>query len=238
MCGSTATPGGSAAGVKAWDPIASIPRDRTIRIMPLGASITHGQGSAKAGSRSVLHRLLKEDKISHVFVGSNKAQPGDLPANQQNHEGHPGWTIASIPGKTQGLQDPLGKWIPAAKPDYVHILVGSTNIANNYKLGEIGNRLEKLIDTINNRQTGLAKNATIIVSTLPRINDPKPEAESKKYREKVKEIVVKQRRAGMKVGFIDVNATLKPEHLKDFLHPNDKRYEIISRLWFDRMMGR
>lgn len=224
--------------VKATDPLAPIPAGKTIRIMPLGASITQGVGSKKAGARSVLHRLMNEAKIPHLFVGSNKAQPGDMPANQQNHEGHPGWTIQNIAGQTQGIQEKLGGWVPAAKPDYVLILVGSNDITRYWQLDKIGERIEKVIDTINNKSNGLAKDATIIIASLPVIKDAKQEVESKKYRDKIMEVVVKQKKAGMKVGFIDVNGALKAEHMTDNLHPNDQGFEIIGKMFFDRMMGK
>ncbi len=222
----------------AFDPIAPMPSGKTLRIMPLGASITQGVGSKKAGYRSVLHRLLNEAKVPHVFVGSSKDQPGDLPADQQQHEGHPGWVISTIPGQQSGLQESIGAWVPKAKPDYVLILVGSNDISRSYKLDEIGLRIERLIDSINNKQSGLAKDATVIIASLPLIKDSTQEANSKKYREKIMQVVVKQKKAGMKVGFIDVNSALKSNHMTDNLHPNDAGFEIIGKMWFDRMSGK
>lgn len=64
-----------------------------LKIMPLGDSITDGVGGTNAGYRGTLNTLLNNAGITHQFVGSATDNPGSLPADQQHHEGHSGYTI-------------------------------------------------------------------------------------------------------------------------------------------------
>src|SRR4051794_38540486 len=62
--------------------------ETSLRIMPLGDSITFGKGDAtENGSRAPLHAWLTETAPPVVFVGSQLNGPGPGP----RHEGHPGW---------------------------------------------------------------------------------------------------------------------------------------------------
>lgn len=202
--------------------------------MPLGASITQGSvGSKVAGYRSVVHRLLNANNIPHELVGSNRAQPADLPVGQRNHEGHPGWTIEGVTGQINNWLGPQG-----VDPDYILILVGSNDITQKYKLDEIGDRLDTLIDRIANKKTGLKPEAQVIVASVPRMTVASEEAENVKYAAKIEELVVKRRIAGENVSYVDVHAALMPEDKFDNLHPNDAGYEKIGALWVDRILGK
>jgi hypothetical protein len=67
----------------------------TVRIMPLGDSITAGVGSSTHGGyRTQLWQDCMDAHWHVQFVGSQVSGPASLPERQ--HEGHPGWRIAQI----------------------------------------------------------------------------------------------------------------------------------------------
>jgi len=91
---------------------------RTVRVMPLGASIV-----SKCW-RANLQTSLKAANIHNFdFVGtqtSNCAGPGSI---DQNHEGHPG-SLATDYAKN----DNVTVWLNAASPDVVILLLGTNDV--------------------------------------------------------------------------------------------------------------
>ncbi len=229
----TSTGSMMAQEIRADDPIAPPPAGKRIRVMPLGASITQGStGSKDTGYRSFLHQMLSDAKIDHEFVGSNTAQPGSLPKDQIHHEGHPGYTI-------QNDADNLDKWLGAqgADPDYILILLGSNDITQKKSDGMI-QRLDAMLTRIIDKQKGLRPQAQIIIASLPLINDATMEAQNVQYAKDIVDLVVRRRKAGDKVAFVDVHAVIKKEDKFDNLHPNDAGYKKIAELWFQRISGK
>src|SRR5262249_2394062 len=80
----------------------------TLKIMPLGDSITDGEGGTNAGYRKALYDLLVAAKVSFQFVGSAFDNPGMLPPEQTHHEGHSGFTIAAGTSGRSGISDNIG----------------------------------------------------------------------------------------------------------------------------------
>src|SRR5580698_3173227 len=75
----------------------------TIKVMPLGDSITAGltviQGThtLNGGYRRRLESLLDSNHVAFDFVGS-QSDPDDVPNTRKHHEGHSGWRIQDIDG--------------------------------------------------------------------------------------------------------------------------------------------
>lgn len=110
-----------------------------IRIMPLGDSITVGEGSTTGdGYRWDLARYLTD--VQHwpaEWVGSQ--QSGQQPNRQ--HEGHSGWRIDQITGQVAG-------WIQSQDPDVI-LLQAGTNDALQGATGEVMlQRMSLLVQTI------------------------------------------------------------------------------------------
>jgi lysophospholipase L1-like esterase len=105
---------------------------RTVRILPLGDSITQGGRNDRAEHtyRWPLFQMLKDDKVDFDFIGSLKTglhgdarwpdyqgQPFDA-----DHEGHYGW-------KTAAVRDKLAEWLKGypAPPDIALIHLGTND---------------------------------------------------------------------------------------------------------------
>lgn len=67
----------------------------SLRIMPLGDSITYGQGwDPHGGYRAVLREKLVAAGYDVDYVGTQSANQGTLAqSGDVQHEGHPGWTV-------------------------------------------------------------------------------------------------------------------------------------------------
>ena len=94
----------------------------TVRIMPLGDSITAGPGCWRA----YLWNLLRNNGYTNLdFVGSVSDGGGCSPGftYDQNHEGHSGFAITGIADANQ-----LPPWLTAAQPDVVVMHLGTNDM--------------------------------------------------------------------------------------------------------------
>jgi lysophospholipase L1-like esterase len=206
-----------------WVPAAAPYR---VKIMPLGASITAGANGTHAGYRGPLANLLDNRRYQFQYVGSSTDNPGQLPADQQHHEGHPGFVIDSGTSGRDGLQNHINSWINA-NPDYILILVGSNDVDLNYQLSTAGDRMDTLIKTIR----GLRPNTHIIVATIPRINNEATEQRAVAFNNAIVATAKKHEAAGEPVWSVDVHAVVTPADKSDNLHPNDAGYDKIAAAW-------
>jgi hypothetical protein len=74
----------------------------TVKVMPLGDSITDGITAAGA-YRTKLWKNITNSGLSVDFVGSLSGGPSDL--GDKNHEGHSGWRIDEISNKINSWMD-------------------------------------------------------------------------------------------------------------------------------------
>ena len=82
----------------------------SLRIMPLGDSITQGAKSENtAGYRGPLWTLLKEAGYNVDYVGSSTATPGTVSGMDTDHEGHGGWRLDATQGGS-GIYENLPAW--------------------------------------------------------------------------------------------------------------------------------
>ena len=111
---------------------------RTIRVMPVGDSLTEGGGvGGHVSYRADLYRRLVEEGYAVDFVGSQKDAVPGVP--EPDNEGHGGYTIgpdtnrfctrdldgaASCNETTFNISDHVDDWLAAAKPDVVLLLIG------------------------------------------------------------------------------------------------------------------
>ncbi len=137
-CGDRATPTQPTPG-----PSSPASPPRTIRIMPLGDSIT--QGNTQTDSyRRPLWKLFQDARLDVDFVGSQRENNGGPPPNSdfdRDHEGHWGWRADEILASIDG-------WARSAQPDVVLIHLGSNDVfadqGNAGTLQELGAIVERL----------------------------------------------------------------------------------------------
>ena len=117
--------------------------DATVKIMPLGDSIT--QSSTGLNSyRYYLWHLLIVNGYHVDFVGSLHGVGGGLPANtdfDMDHEGHAGWRADEILTHIQS-------WATAASPDMVLLHIGTNDLAQDQSVPSTVADIGGIIDTL------------------------------------------------------------------------------------------
>jgi lysophospholipase L1-like esterase len=192
---------------------------RTVRVMPLGDSITYGVGSSTAvGYRRDLWLRLRNVGVPVDFVGS--LRNGYMTDN--NHEGHIGWRIDQIDAR-------VSSWMATYQPDVVLLHIGTNDVGQNYDLANAPRRLSVLIDRILARRPGVR----IFVAQLARQRDNNPRWTA--YVNAIPGVVASKGR----------NVHLVPQHLVggaagdlvDHTHPSNCGYAKMSYVWY-HVMGR
>lgn len=137
---------------------ASVCEATTLRIMPLGDSITHG-ATVAGGYRIRLWDHFVSDRRLVDFVGSQMNGP---PTIDGDHEGHPGKSI-------QFMREEVRDWLYAGRPHIVLLMVGTNDVlypeAHNY--AGAAARLDALVGQI----TYIAPTTELLVASVPTLQD-------------------------------------------------------------------
>ena len=202
---------------------------QTIRIMPLGDSITQGVMGDKAAYRGGYRRKLWEKltaaHYSVDFVGSTTADSGDMADPQ--HEGHSGWWI-SHPEK--GIYENILGWsAKILNPHVVLMLIGTNDLGDSNTFKTKIDVLDQLIDRIAVAHPG----AIIIVSPLLERAASSYATIQTYFNPFVRERVLNHQLKGQKVRFWDIPSYVPLSDMADQLHPGEVGYEKMAQGWFD-----
>ncbi|WP_442788580.1 GDSL-type esterase/lipase family protein [Dactylosporangium sp. NBC_01737] len=188
---------------------------RPIKIMPLGDSITWGEGSPTTSSyRAPLYnRLAAGAGYAVDFVGSQRS--GSLP--DTDNEGHSGWRIDQIAANIDG-------WLATYQPDVVLLHIGTNDMNQNYQVGTAPQRLGGLIDQI----LAARPTATVLVAKIVPALDATIQARINAFNAAVPGVVSAR---GARARLVDLS-TLAASDLNDTLHPNDSGYARMAVRWY------
>ncbi len=215
---------------------------QTVRIMPLGDSITRGtndinfpNGDIPGGYRRKLGELLAAESTALDFIGdfSDNAAAGMDP----DHNGANGWRNDEI---LAGLPNFLAK--PA---DHVLLLAGTNDILQGVPVATAAVNLENLIIQI----TSMRPTVRLHVATIPPITQAwnnqsaaALNASANAYNTEVRNRVAAQAAAGRRVSLVDLNASIvltgatPAENFYqpgDGIHPGQAGYDQLGARWFD-----
>lgn len=203
------------AELAAWAGVASN-LQRSLRIMPLGDSITHGAGSSHGGGyRPMLNDLLKQEGADVTFVGSQRSGPAP-----NAHEGHPAWTISQLAGITDAA-------LAQYRPDVVLLHIGTNDMSNNDNPGGAPARLGALIDQI----FRAAPKVTLLVSTIVPSTLGTTQERIRRFNEAIRREVGTRRTSGKHVYLVSMTSVTLTD-LADLLHPNDSGYLKMAGAFF------
>ncbi len=210
---------------------------KTLKIMPLGDSITYGSGGTNAGYRGPLYDLLTADGMNFQFVGSATSNPGPLPASQQHHEGHSGYVITSGTSGRSGLTDNIAAWLGTTDPDIILLMIGTNDVNLNYELATAPDRLSNLITMICDKTTGLEPDATLVVAQIvPIVNDAQ-DVLVNAYNQGVAAVVAAHKALGENVMLVDMHSALTDADMNDNLHPNNSGYDKMAQVWYEAILA-
>jgi lysophospholipase L1-like esterase len=204
-----------------------IPGIQALRILPLGDSITYGQG-APGGYRAPLYQLLTATNYNVRFVGTqNNNAPAWLP--EPAHEGHSGNRIDQI---ASGFLT----WVNAVPdPDIILLLIGTNDYGQSYDTAHAATRFDQLVWLICTNRPA----ARLVVANLTLRTDDaaKQAAIDAGFNPAVPSIVANHVKLGHHVSFVDLRSALGSADLIDGLHPNQSGYNKMAAAWFKAITG-
>ncbi|RGP81306.1 chitinase [Fusarium longipes] len=193
----------------------------TLRIMPLGDSITKGNGSKdQKGYRNRLRQKLIGQGSSVDMIGSQKHPATGMPDN--DHEGHSGHVLSQI--------NEHWKRSIAARPNVVLVHAGTNNMDLEEDLEGSPAMLASIIDGLLTN----APDATILVAPVIWANKPRMQQNTDRFNPKVISIIEERQRAGKHVLKVPIDITISD--LWDQKHPNDSGYEKMANAWLKAIL--
>jgi lysophospholipase L1-like esterase len=201
--------------------------------MPLGDSITYGDGSSNhAGWRAPLFHLALADKKQVTFVGGMSDGPDtvDGVAFPKHHEGHSGYEIAQVAGFAADA-------LKAQHPEVVLLMLGTNDIAFGFDVPNAPARLGQLLDLITSTDPNLL---LIVAQIVPSTDDP-TNVQIQALNAEIPGLVKSRADAGKHVRMVDMYGTLtkNPSYKTDYMfnkfHPNDAGYVQMAATWYTEL---
>ncbi|KAH7098051.1 lipolytic enzyme [Auriculariales sp. MPI-PUGE-AT-0066] len=186
----------------------------TLRLLPLGDSITYGvQSSDGTGYRNTLHKLLEPGNTVD-FIGSVKA--GTMTDN--DNEGHSGWTIDQIAGAANYSQ------AMPSKPNVVALHAGTNDIYG----GNFGTAINRLTTLVDNLTLGYPSTVLLLSTIIPY---PASQSSVDQFNTNITNLVTNRAAAGRKIVLASMSSVLSSD-LADGVHPNDNGYKKMANAWY------
>lgn len=214
-----------------------------VRIMPVGDSITNGEGET-GGYRKYLDYILNQKGISFDMVGPNRDMNASFSYNGQtvqydsDHAGFSGFQIKQVPdwGKannTGSLYNELKNKnaVKTYKPDIILLIIGTNDMTANRSMSDCSNDLHDLVDYM---LADMPSGGMIFMGSIPEFTryggNPQRIAN---YNETVQSVAEDYSNAGKNVRFVDTHGCLNgmSDIGSDELHPNGKGYEKLGKFW-------
>jgi len=207
------------------------PLQGTIRIMPLGNSITKGVagGTDNAGYRNDLAELGDSEGLSFDLVGTQSNGSGF----DSDHEGHGGWRADQI------LAD-LNTFLNSNPPQIVLLHIGTNDISSDESNASTIAEIGSILDAIETFDSDIF---VVVASLIPR-RDSKDDATTDLNSE-IANLTAARELAGKNVRYAPINETFRANPnwdsdyfpAGDLVHPNDTGYSIMAGVWFDAVQS-
>lgn len=230
--GGSSGAGGSGGSASVYRPC---PTDGSpCKVMPFGDSITDGFGTVGA-YRVELFRLAHQAGKNITFVGKQSNGPSQVDGVNfpPQHEGHSGYTIENIGGRT-GIAGLVATVIPELKPHIITLMIGTNDAIDNADLPNAPTRLGKLIDSI----YALLPDVLIIVAQPIPSQDADTSARIQIYNATLPAVVKTRADAGRHIELVDMYGPFSAQPnftttlLKDTWHPNEAGHVILGATWY------
>lgn len=221
--------------------------DSTVKIMPLGDSITYGMAD-EGGYRKYLSYYLTQNGYTNVdLVGPEGKDSAAFSYNgksvtyDDNHAGYSGYTITNMQGgwfgQLNGILETMqgGDYIAKYSPDIILLQIG-TNDVNNGHVTDSEDHLRTLLNYLIEK---MPSGGRIFLTTIPDLGNSgwgnsNVNSDIAKYNEIVKKIAGEY--SGKNVIFADIHSVIDgTKDLADGVHPNAGGYKKMGRYWFDTL---
>jgi len=210
------------------------PLKGTVKLMPLGDSITWGVGSptGSGGYRVKLWQdLVQTDHDNIDFVGSRSGGPDTL--GDKDNEGHPSWCLAGTCGTYDTLQNNIVSWLTTYQPDIILLHIG-TNDINGY--GATGATMATRLDTFLSTVYATTPKVHVVVAQLIPLlypGFPTRQQAISDYNAAMPGIAAKYQSEGHDVRVVNMfNILDTSTDYYDTVHPNQQGYDKMADAWY------
>jgi lysophospholipase L1-like esterase len=197
-------------------PACEVSNQTRLKIMPLGDSITYGEGDLRNGGyRNLLGALLINDGYLIDFVGSQ--QSGEAVIPDADNEGHSGWRIQNIRSSIDSE-----RWLETYQPDIILLHIGSNDLRYGNQAYAPGN-LSALLDDILVR---LPQTHIIVAQIIP--TRWGSDSNNRLYNDAIPAVVASK---GVQVSVVDMRNILSKSDFMTLYHPNAGGYAKMAYAW-------
>ena len=202
--------------------VACVKADTSIKIMPLGDSLTYGTYyESSGGYRQKLFTDLTNAGFNVDFVGSQNSGV----SFDSDHEGHTAWNTSQI-------RSSIYDFLTSYSPDIVLLHIGTNDIeAGTENVTEI----EGILDNIDTYENNLSRNITVILARIILRNDTSVlDDNTKAFNNAVAAMASTRIASGDDIIIVDMeNALTYPDDVTDNVHPNMVGYEKMAAVWYN-----
>ena len=208
-------------------------------ILPLGDSITFGEGSSGGGYRVELFRQAMQASQRITFIGTAPPNgPTDVAGQPfpKAHQGHQGFVIDGGGfSPTASLSLVLDDALPVLQSHIVLLMAGTNDVNGNNNLMQAPARLIGLLDQIDLAEP----DALVVVAQLTPTRDAVLNARIETFNTAIAEQIGALAAAGRHVAVVDMYTPFvqTPDYqnalLVDRLHPNDAGYAVMAGVWYE-----
>ena len=202
----------------------------TVKIMPLGNSITYGKGSnPRHGFREDLYDLLTNASYDFDFVGSLNDGSGF----DADHEGHSGFF-------TQQINQSITTWVQDSNPDVVIYHIGTNDISAIFSFSKIINDITSTLNQI----WAVNPNIWVVQSQItPRSDVTLFDANTTILNGMIDDLVQSLQSGGSPISIVDHNSAFKAnpnwanDYMADGKHPNEAGYDVMANVYFQELQN-
>jgi len=203
----------------------------TVKIMPLGDSITYDNRYADAENprpigkrtayRSHLWYMLENAEYPADFVGSQVAGQDVTPPFDPDNEGHPGWKMEDIAQKTY-------TYMTQSNPDMVLLHIGTNDRATTNPSG-VGD----ILDTIDLYEYNTKHHIKVFVALI--IDRRENDGRTAIFNRRLNDLLNNRILSGDDIVIVNMHdlAGLTYSDYDDYTHPNDHGFYKMASVWYN-----
>lgn len=214
----------------------------SIKIMPLGDSITRGTGSTDlSGYRKDLFDLLMGDGYAVDFVGSLANGPTTF---DNRHEGHSGWHADGVP--LESIRPAVNGFLTNNPTDIVLLHIGTNDIDSGQAPSAVGDEIDGILDEIDAYEQSSGRDVWVILARIiNRATGCAFRTQTTSLNSLLGTMVSARQNAGDKVSIVDMATTngagldydLFPNgDMDDCLHPYNTGYDKMADEWYNGLL--
>jgi len=198
----------------------------TVRIMPLGNSITYGY-LGDEGYRKDLYLDLVNSGYNVDFVGSLSDGVGF----DNNHEGHMGW-------RADQIRDDVYGWLVANPADVILLHIGTNDITDGQAPSGVVAEAQGILDNIDQWQSDYGETVTVILARIILTTNETLNNAITTYNNALETMASTRITNGDRIITVDMqNALSYPSELSDEFHPTPTGYAIMANVWYDALVN-